>query len=211
MPASQKAIALETKIYDLLTRKFKPDKRIKYAHLYEKKGGGYIYAYWVPPNFGFKKIGLTTREPETRFREWEEKCGHLVQEAGCRKQYVKYVHRVEKLVHAELHAKRFSEIGCKCKVKHQEWFHVDEEEVMRIVAKYAPFMETDPYELVQGESGFEWHLKKDVSKERIAELCKPVDFTPPQRMIGPKANPRRPSNGKRRSTSVKKEGTPNYR
>ncbi|KAL8963900.1 MAG: hypothetical protein Q9183_004863, partial [Haloplaca sp. 2 TL-2023] len=102
--------------------------------LREEKGG-FIYIYWFPGNFGHLKIGVTTRSPAERLREWQKQCGHdpilIYPAAEENRVMIPHVYRVEKLVHAQLRDVRRKETRCeKCQKCHREWFEGNKEEAI---------------------------------------------------------------------------------
>lgn len=146
---------------------------------------GFIYMYWFPPNFGQIKIGYTAATVENRKHEWEVKCKHPVADVGPDPNFLKrvrYARRVERLIHAELKDVRLRETGCRgCGGIHDEWFREMVGHAEKVLEKWAAWMEEMPYVHVEGEKKSGWVLKKDISKDRIQELCKPVETLMPRK------------------------------
>lgn len=139
---------------------------------------GFIYIYWCPPNFGQIKIGYTVATtPEKRKHGWAVKCRHPVADVSPDPDLLKpvrHAYRVERLIHAELKEVRLWEPCCRgCSGSHKEWFRETVRHAERVFEKWAAWMEEMPY--VEGEEKPGWALRKDISKERIQELCKPVE------------------------------------
>lgn len=132
---------------------------------------GLIYIYWFPGNFGHVKIGVTTRTPEERLREWQKQCGHdpilLYPVSEGDRVPMPHVYRVEKIVHALLRNRRRKELKCrKCEKCHREWFESVEQEAIAAVKTWSAWMRENPYEQVKGV----WRLKKD-HNEDVGTLC----------------------------------------
>jgi hypothetical protein len=177
-------------IKNLLTR---PLKSSEWA-------AGYIYMYWYPPNFGYLKIGRTEKSPETSFKEWEKQCKHPVADANRHSRFVKHVALVEKLVHAELRDRRVQEIGCVCRKIHHEWFLVNPVQALKVVDKFAKYMDQAPYGSTKADPSRQPNTDKGVFDTDLRQLCQLVDTDPLKKVIGPKPDPRRRSMGRRRST-----------
>jgi hypothetical protein len=177
-------------IKNLLTRDLKPSEL----------GAGYIYMYWYPPNFGYLKIGRTKKSPDERFKEWEKKCKHPVEDANRHSRFVKHVALVEKLVHAELRDRRVQEIGCACEKIHQEWFLVNPTQALKVLDKFAKYMDQAPYDLTEADPGGQPNTDKDVFDTDFDQLCQLVDIDSPKKVNGSKPHPRRRSKGRRRSS-----------
>ena len=159
---------------------------------------GSIYAYWFQPNFGNRKIGWTRGAVQTRMRGWERDCKHHVElvypSPGSKQVYVPHASRLEKLIHAELHAYRRIEECCKgCGRKHIEWSTATDEHITRVIEKWTLWMEKKPYEktvLIDAsdsswsDSGIgknqvsEWKLKRKFVST-LADLCKPLPLIDP--------------------------------
>jgi hypothetical protein len=177
-------------IENLLTRGLLPS---------EEKAG-YIYMYWYPPNFGYLKIGHTTKTPEKRFEQWQKQCKHPIQDAHRQSRFVKHVALVEKLVHAELRDRRVQEIDCICGRIHQEWFTVTPAQALKVLDKFASYMDQALYEMVEADSNQPLKANRDILDANLDQLCQLVDINAPKKIIGPKPDPRRRSTGKRRSS-----------
>lgn len=111
---------------------------------------GSIYVYWFQPNFGNRKIGWTRGEVHVRMRAWECSCKHHIElvypSPGSKQIYVPHASRLEKLIHAELHAYRRIEERCKgCSKKHIEWSTATDEHIIRVIEKWTLWMEKKPY------------------------------------------------------------------
>lgn len=134
----------------------------------EIEKAGRIYIYWFPGNFGYLKIGVTSRAVEVRLREWENKCSHKTLLDHITTLPVPHVFRVEKIVQASLRDRRRKEMGCTgCGRCHDEWFEVFKQEAIAEVEKWSGWMRSNPYEeLANGE----WRLKKG-EKANIKTLC----------------------------------------
>lgn len=145
---------------------------------------GFIYLYWFPGNFGYVKIGMTTRSIQKRLEEWARQCGHDASPAYAEQlegmQHavaVPHVRRVETLVHAELREVRYKEVGCReCGKTHREWFRVDLASAKRVVGKWRDWVGGRPYEEMKGEKGKgKWVLKRSMGVEEIESLVEPLE------------------------------------
>ncbi|KAF2010178.1 DUF1766-domain-containing protein [Aaosphaeria arxii CBS 175.79] len=122
---------------------------------------GYVYAYEVPGNEGYVKIGFTNRSLTERHDEWSFDCNRLtkpiypstaqiaaaVSDDKMSALEVPHARRVEALCHAEL-SRRSIRIYCSaCLKQHKEWFEVSAEEVTAVIQKWSRWMATRPYVL----------------------------------------------------------------
>jgi T5orf172 domain len=152
---------------------------------------GSIYMYWFPGNFGYLKIGKTSRNVTKRLDEWQKQCKHAVESVSSDFAAVIHVYRVEALVHAELKEVRYHEVNCRgCGCNHREWFLETPEHARRVDEKWKAFIKTSPYVDVGGE----WKLREDISEEEIERLCTPLE------RIGAPAKRTRLSNSRLRSS-----------
>ena len=165
---------------------------------------GYVYIYWNPGKFGYVKIGHTTRTTEERLSEWNRgNCGHDAEEykditLPC--QRVPHVHRVERLVLAELRDFRLKELNCPCGAKeHQEWFDILVSHAVKVRRKWEDFMlQREHYE---PKAGGEF-LQNTVSKDELDKLCQPLEIEKPP--PPPKAERLSRQHGLRRSERLRK-------
>lgn len=154
---------------------------------------GFIYIYWFPVNFGHIKIGVTTRSPEERLREWKNQCGHepelVYPTSPDNRQRVPHVFRVEAIVQAELQQSRRREVRCNgCYKAHKEWFEKSTPAAVTAVKKWSAWMRKKPYEL-NGRL-------KDERKQDLRNLSK-VAPDAGDRSVSPYLRPgtRRPRSG----------------
>ena len=146
---------------------------------------GWIYMYFFPGNFGFLKIGVTTKNVADRLRGWEGQCKHrvylLYPEFLDEWASMPHVYRVEKLIQAELRSRRRQETRCQgCFRCHTEWFEVGLPDAKKVVQKWSSWIRSNPYEEVQssaeGKGELTWRLRDE-------EQCNPrrlID-TPPSK------------------------------
>ena len=150
---------------------------------------GFIYIYWFPGNFGYVKIGVTTRQVEKRLSEWAKQCGHGTYleypKLRADEQPVPHVYRVEALVQAELGISRKIEVKCStCGKNHKEWFEQPLPDAIAAVKKWSAWMRTaEPYVEEKGQewdkksqkmvSCERWVLKNELRKD-IQTLCEPT-------------------------------------
>lgn len=116
---------------------------------FEQSPMGWIYAFTdprVPDENARIKIGHTRREDlSQRLRDIHRKCSYEPKVVIAFP--VPNSARYEALVHASLYNFREkSATACVCKVKHQEWFHVDEDTAERVMTIWAIFAAMDPYD-----------------------------------------------------------------
>jgi hypothetical protein len=178
-PKSYSKISTPDAIRATLTKKLNPSD-LK---------SGFIYLYWFPGNFGYVKIGMTTRSIQIRLEEWIRQCGHDASSCGQEVDIwnqlegmqhaaaVPHVKRVETLVHAELRDVRFKEVGCKgpkCGRTHKEWFKVDVEHAKKVVGKWSNWVGGKPYEEPK-RGRKKWVLKDSVVEEEIEKLIEPLE------------------------------------
>ena len=135
---------------------------------------GFIYIYWFPGNFGHLKIGVTTRSPEERLREWQKQCGHdpilIYPAAEEDRVMIPHVYRVEKLVHAQLRDVRRKETRCeKCEKCHREWFEGPAKVAIATVKRWSAWISDEPYKLQGGV----WRLSP-IHKKNLNTLCQRV-------------------------------------
>ena len=73
---------------------------------------------------------------------------------------------------AELKDVRYQEADCvKCGKTHKEWFHETVHHASRVFEKWAMWMASPLYECIEGY----WRLNPSIARERIAELCQPLE------------------------------------
>ena len=155
-----------------------PDTRAKPKHQYmedilrkpltkREETGGYIYSYWNEASFGYRKIGLTTKNVKKRLTEWEDLCGHPAKKQH-RSLFSPHIHRVEKLIHADLADFRLCEEKCPgCSRKHREWFNVEPAGLIeKTIIKWTMWMQQRPYEEKNGK----WQLKEEFNHE-VSNMC----------------------------------------
>ena len=147
---------------------------------------GYIYAYGLPANSRYIKIGFTSGEPRDRIEQWERQCKHkaesLIPENQQHEFKVQNAYRVEALVHAELRDVRRKEVNCNaCGRTHREWFATDREHALRVIKKFVDAMKRDLYEPVYIAGEYVWKLKESISSAEIDELCTPLELEPSSR------------------------------
>ena len=146
---------------------------------------GRIYVYWIKGNFGSRKIGLTKREVDARFQEWEKLCGHKVNRVYPLETdnvgLVQHASRLEKIIHAELASRRYTEQCGNCGMKHKEWFQASDEHIRAVIKKWSDWIVTDPYQEIKNDhlGSSEWHLKKQHS-DILKSLCQPLDYAVPK-------------------------------
>ncbi|PON11361.1 hypothetical protein C2W62_45250 [Candidatus Entotheonella serta] len=118
---------------------------------------GHIYAYEVPHNPGYVKIGYTTSTVEKRLKEWKLGCNRvpkvLFPKPSSTVVLIPHARRVEALCHAELGHRRIR-IYCKnCLKQHLEWFETPAAEAVAAIKKWSKWMASCPYELTsEGKS-----------------------------------------------------------
>lgn len=120
---------------------------------------GYIYVYEVPGNDGLVKIGFTTNLVEKRKDQWEEDCHRkvtLLYPPPLSQKTIPHVHRVERLVHAELMDSRVRVFCKRCEKQHIEWFKASSEKAIAVIEKWSRWIAGAPYVapewgLVEGE------------------------------------------------------------
>jgi hypothetical protein len=135
----------------------------------DEREPGYLYVYWNRATFGVSKIGCTTRDVDTRIKEWEDGCGHIAEEQYRSPVPVRNVARAEKLIHADLKDYRVFEPACYgCLKSHNEWFRdVDFEIILGRIEFWTQWISKEPYELKKGydlKKG-KWLLKDDAKEE----------------------------------------------
>ncbi|KAL8668401.1 MAG: hypothetical protein Q9168_006965 [Polycauliona sp. 1 TL-2023] len=142
----------------------------------EVKHQGYIYIYNFPGNFGHVKIGVTSRMPEERLREWQNQCGHVpellfpMSEEDL--QPIPHVYRIESIVHAQLRNCRKKELRCrKCQKCHVEWFESSVPEATEAVKRWSKWIREEPYE--QRSNG-SWTLAEG-QKEKVRAMCRSIE------------------------------------
>ena len=112
-----------------------------------KTGSNYIFNRASSP--GYVKIGWSAHTATYRVGQWS-KCGYEPR-LLFGTENVPHAQRVEKLTHYELMKEWRREPECNrgtgCHVQHQEWFEVDVEKAVQILADWADFMErAQPYD-----------------------------------------------------------------
>lgn len=162
---------------------------------------GQLYIYNFPGNFGHVKIGITSRTPEERMKEWEKKCGHkpdlIYPLSSDDRRQVAHIYRLEALVHAELREYRRIEIRCgRCKKSHIEWFERPASHVMAVAKKWTAWLSLAPYEKINVEGSFVWKLSKEHTSS-AQTLC----------AITPHPSPNVPSLSPRRS-GIRSQSSP---
>ncbi|MCJ1391595.1 hypothetical protein MMC18_004459 [Xylographa bjoerkii] len=133
---------------------------------------GYLYVYSTVGDFGARKIGVTGRDDiQVRLNEWRKDCKrriNLIYPLEYEKVLVPHVHRLEKLVHAELKEYRVLENGCGCRAKrHMEWFHAKDHHIKEVVRRWTEWLQKAPYEKIGGK----WVLKKEFKE--LDDICTP--------------------------------------
>ena len=137
----------------------------------ESKQKGYVYAYTVPGNEGFVKIGYTTRSVGESKEEWTFGCNRTskvvhpdLEDLPLDK--VPHAKRVEQLCLAELKY-RSEMITCDaCIEEHKDWVRVPVQEAVAVIEKWTRWIRTEPYVERWEEGGrgaFVWRLEEDVS------------------------------------------------
>ncbi|KAK3386032.1 T5orf172 domain-containing protein [Podospora didyma] len=105
---------------------------------------GFLYAYTVKGNPKYVKIGYTSRDVATRHIEWQTACDRQVTaaypEVSKAAVLVPYPRRVEALCHAELEGCRVRVACGPCRVQHEEWFEVSEQEAIDVIEKWTEKM-----------------------------------------------------------------------
>lgn len=127
---------------------------------------GFLYVYSYELDFGYCKIGITTRSHEQRFSEFRRKCKAQPKLAYITPVKIPHVERVEKLVHAELQAVRFK-MKCGCGVEHKEWFKTPSTDFKAVVKKWADWIQQQPYNIESRK------LHEEVSGD-LERLCVPL-------------------------------------
>lgn len=102
----------------------------------------------APRGVNLIKIGRSVNV-QRRMREIREKCEYVPNVVF--DLHMPHHHRVEKLVHLQLHNQRLRDVGCRgCHVRHMEWFRVDVEHARDLVSLWQTFCNSRPYD-EQGE------------------------------------------------------------
>ena len=117
---------------------------------------GYIYLFHDSRFPSIIRMGLTTRNPESRLAQWKSKCNStiaLVPDALSRP--VRRPHRLEHLIHRDLRSTRRPKWCQDCGLVHQEGFEVTEQLALATVRLWTRWMGTEPYDEV-GELKPRW-------------------------------------------------------
>ena len=144
---------------------------------------GWLYEYWNESNFGFRKIGYTTKGIAIRLRQWESQCRHPAIEITETSQHgeialeegkVPNARRLEHLVHATLKNDRFCEQNCPtCGRRHEEWFLAnDPGRIQRVKAFWTAWIRRKPYRFVKSVG--EWRLRAKFERE-VGEVCRKAE------------------------------------
>ncbi len=120
-------------------------------NLKERKEG-YIYAFRCeqPEGRNYLKIGCTDRV-DNRIAQHERCYGHIEQiypQQGVVKRNIRHMHRVERLIHAELVQQSMMLQGCpQMRVKHEchgEWFDIDDRHAIKVIERWSDWIMTAP-------------------------------------------------------------------
>ncbi|MCJ1296682.1 hypothetical protein MMC34_008248 [Xylographa carneopallida] len=135
---------------------------------------GYLYVYSTIGDFGARKIGVTAKDDiQVRMNRWRDQCKrriNLIYPLGDEKVSIPHVHRLEKLVHAELKEYRVVENNCGCGVKrHMEWFNAKDDHIKKVVQRWTEWLQKAPYEKIASQ----WVLKKEF--QELDEICTPYE------------------------------------
>jgi hypothetical protein len=136
----------------------------------KNSGAGYIYAYTVPGNEGFVKIGYTTKSVGERMSDWAFGCNRTSQVAypdlrDLPLDKVRLANRVEQLCLTELRYRNERVVCGGCIQEHTEWVRVPVKEVVAVIEKWKAWMRTEPYVKREMRSGgATWLLASDVNE-----------------------------------------------
>jgi hypothetical protein len=134
---------------------------------------GYVYAFDVPGNPGFVKIGYTSRSVEERHEEWRFECNRepqiLYPTASGAIAKVQHAHRVEAFCHEDLAHLRIRIYCSACMKQHLEWFQVPSGEAVAVIRKWSKWMSTDPYQSLSLRSGEKWTIRNQ-ERKRTANM-----------------------------------------
>jgi len=129
---------------------------------------GYVYAFDVPGNPGFVKIGYTSRSVVERHKEWRFECNRepqiLYPTASGAVAKVQHARRIEALCHEDLAHRRIRIYCHACMKQHLEWFQVPSAEAVAVIRKWSKWMSTDPYQSLSLRSGEKWTIRDQERK-----------------------------------------------
>lgn len=133
---------------------------------------GYVYGFTHPDDTATMtttaaketthliKIGRSV-DYERRMREFRQRCKYVPRVVFAR--LMPHHHRIELVVHLQLHNARLRDVGCAgCGARHEEWFRVDVGYARRLVGLWRGFAMCRPYD-EQGEMLPVW-------RERLEEV-----------------------------------------
>jgi hypothetical protein len=173
--------AYDTSPFEIIAKSTGPaDLRSSYSRVKKKMKkelelvdlrSGYVYAYEVPGNSGYVKIGYTSRSVGARHAEWEFECNRLPKvlyptPSGAIA-VVSNARRVEALCHEELDHRRIR-IYCQgCLKQHVEWFEVSAAEAVAVIQKWSRWMATNPYQSIELRSGVKRTIREEERKRTL--------------------------------------------
>jgi hypothetical protein len=144
---------------------------------------GFIYIFWDKEHFGRLKIGRTN-DLKRRLQDWDRKCKRTHSyhpNSGNSIAIMPHVHRVERLIHAELKEFREKRMCEGCGKTHIEWFHIEEAHAVKVARKWQEWIMQKPY--VFDQEVQQWVLKHEMADE-LDQICEPLPrekATPKQR------------------------------
>lgn len=148
---------------------------------------GFIYMFWDQRTFGMIKIGRTI-DLKQRLEEWNTQCKtthdyHRTFEDG-EPLNIPHVQRIEKLMHIELGNYRKKRICDGCNRKHIEWFDISAEKAKKVYQKLQDWIIQKPY---AEDGGGNWVIRPEML-ESLSQVCKPVVFSEPIRVVRPRSS-----------------------
>jgi T5orf172 domain len=165
---------------------------------------GYIYIYWYPGNFGYLKIGVTTKTIAERLKTWETRCKRkplcvYPKKEEEKEKWTSHIYRVEALVKAELKHHQRKGRCVNCGTEHQEWFEIPKESALSVVEKWRSWMVEKP-RYVQTRQA--WILN-DISENELRLISHPSKVAiekPPKQ--APRSSLQIPATSRTRRTSL---------
>lgn len=146
---------------------------------------GFIYMFWDQKHFGMIKIGRTN-DLARRLKEWNRDCKvthhyHRTPQDG-EPVNIPHVQRIEKLMHLELGNYHKKRICAGCGRTHIEWFDISAEKAKQVYQKWQDWIMQKPY--AQDDSG-NWVIRPEML-ESLSEVCTPVVFAQPVKVVRPR-------------------------
>jgi predicted Fe-S protein YdhL (DUF1289 family) len=168
----------------------------------EDRKDGFIYMFWDQKTFGMIKIGRTI-DLEQRLKQWNDKCRtthhyHRTSQDG-ESLKIPHVQRIEKLMHIELGNYRKKRICNGCGRTHIEWFDISAEKAKEVYQKWEDWIMQKPY--AQDVAG-NWVVRPEML-ESLSQVCKPVVFSQPVKIVRPRPSLPRTRSKPRRSLASK--------